>query len=343
MPNKSPSRTNRLFRELLKCFENAAVNNYMGDGFLATLHVQVSDAVKFALLFHRKLATAAETSAMPDTRIGEKSHIGEISMLVDGTISGQAADMCARLMSLGGGRQTLLTRPVFDDARQHVRVHPIPKKPNEREAWKGGDPPARMDATWSLRVQLGKDDETVDVCEVGAIGFAPLKAPSDSEKAKRKLDSDEETTLGWRPAVGQECRKRRWLLQKHIGQGGFGGSLVGDESGHAGETIFSTVSIPSRRRSFKRELALVMLLRKELGDRPDIGKIFEIRIDHPPYFLELDYSPLGNLKDWSEQQGGIISLSIAQRWKCLGAYYATRSRPPIRSTFCTKTLSPRIS
>lgn len=117
---------NTLFRELLGRFPGACENNYTGDGFLATF-TSVADAVKFALLFHHSLSARQWERVRPQSRVG--IHLGEAMEFSDADperkqLAGQAVDLTARVMSLAIGRQTLLTRAAFDNARQYVRAHP---------------------------------------------------------------------------------------------------------------------------------------------------------------------------------------------------------------------------
>ena len=117
---------NKIFRDILARFAGAQTLNYTGDGFLASFR-SVGDAVDAALLFHHALRIYPWDSRSVATRVG--IHVGE-AVMIEGNdpdkmlIASHAADMCARLMNLGAGGQTLLTRHAFDDARQYVRAHP---------------------------------------------------------------------------------------------------------------------------------------------------------------------------------------------------------------------------
>ena len=170
---------NEMFRAILASIPEAEENNYTGDGFLATFP-RVSDAVNAALRFQYALQNYPWKADSVKTRIG--IHVGE-TVLVEGheagklLIASHAADMCARMMSLAQGGQTLLTRHAFDDARQYVRQHP--PVPGCAEL-----PAIQWIAHGQFRFK-GKDDDPLEVFEVGAVGFAPLTAPPDSEKARR--------------------------------------------------------------------------------------------------------------------------------------------------------------
>ena len=68
-----------------------------------------------------------------------------------------------------------------------------------------------------------------------------------------------------------------------------------------------------RLRALKREVTLVRLLRSALGERDDIVHIHELKLDAPPFYLESDLAPHGNLLQWAEKQGGLPKIPLAQR------------------------------
>jgi hypothetical protein len=60
-------------------------------------------------------------------------------------------------------------------------------------------------------------------------------------------------------------------------------------------------------------MKLFRLLTEVLGDRPDIARLYEVRLTEPPYFLEIEYTAGGNLTDWAETFGGIRNVPMARR------------------------------
>jgi|GEM_PF-6232156 len=297
---------NQLFRGILGRFPGAKEINYTGDGFLANFG-SVSDAVETALLFHHALRTHAWEAVPVQTRIG--IHVGEVVLLGGGDpettfIASHAADMCARLMNLGGGDQTLLTRHAFDDARQYVRAHPAVD----------GDAPALAWAAHGRYRFKGRDDDPMEVFEVGAVGHAPLVAPGDGEKARRVLDADEAETLGWRPAAESEIPGRPgWFVKEQLGVGGFGEVWLARQAKMGGERVFKFCFDPERLRSLKRELTIFRLIREALGNRDDIARLHDVRLDKPPFYLESEFVPSGNLVQWSARRDGIESVPLAAR------------------------------
>lgn len=306
---------NRMFRELLVRFGGAVERNFMGDGFLATFR-SPSEAVNFALFFQYALREHAWSDAVlatgkrPQTRIG--IHVGEAIEYSDqvdkAQVSGQSADLGARVMGLAVADQILLTRHAFDSARQYVRSHPV-----------ASDPPLLLD--WQAHGPYrfkGKEDDSLEVFEVGTVGRSPLVPPPDGEKAWRSVSTDEVRTLGWRPSVGASIPGREdFIVERQLGEGGFGEVWLARQKETRTERVFKFCFDPDRLRSFQRELAIFRLLQSELGHRDDIVYLHSVRTDKPPYFLESDYIPAGNLTQWAEKQGGIAHVPLSTRLRLL--------------------------
>ncbi len=304
---------NAIFRDLIKATPGAAEIVYTGDGFFASFNT-VGDAVNVALLFHLLLKQHAWDAGVlglgqPRTRVG--IHVGQVVNIpgvAPGTVaqSSHAADMCARVMSLAVGGQTLLTRHAFDDGRQYVRHHPaLPD---------GGEPPAIQWQAHGRYIIKGKDEDPLEIFEVGAVGVAPLTAPPDSEKVKRAVRADELELLGWRPAVDLEVPgKHGWKLERKLGEGGFGEVWLVHHAKTRRQRVFKFCFDADRVRSFKRELTLFRLIRDVLGERDDIAGLHDVRLDQPPYFLESDFIEAGDLAAWSAKRGGIGTLPLPQR------------------------------
>ena len=320
---------NKIFRRLLKVTPGALELNYTGDGFFASFQT-VQDAVNVALLFHHAMRRYPWQAETPLTRVG--IHTGQM-VVIDGG-EGQveqishAADMCARLMSLGCGGQTLLTRHAFDDGRQYVREHPalpaglfagiasdVSTQTAESEAASSRtDVPAIEWLAHGQYIMKGKDDDPLEVFEVGAVGLAPLKAPPDSEKVRRAVRADEEELLGWRPALDREVPgKAGWLVDRKLGEGGFGEVWLVRNVKTKQQRVFKFCFDLDRVRSFKRELTLFRLIREALGEREDIATLLDVRLDKPPYFLEGEFVESGDLSQWATKQGGLAAIPPATR------------------------------
>ncbi|MHC4847994.1 MAG: protein kinase domain-containing protein [Planctomycetota bacterium] len=268
-----------LFRQCLAEFGGVEQNN-PGDGFFATFGVP-SAAVRCALQFQDRLR-GLDLPRKLEARVG--IHIGESSLVPGATgqpekLLGLAVDIAGRVMNLSGAGQILMTRLVFDSARQHVAGD---------FAWRAHGP-----------YLLKGIDEPVEIFETGVDGVAPLQAPADTEKSRRALRPGDEETLGWRPAAGLEVPGRAdWKLEHSLGQGGFGEIWLARNDRTGEQRAFKFCFDAERLQSLKRELTLFRLIKQTLGNRPDITRLYEVQFDSAPYFLELEYTSGGTVAQW---------------------------------------------
>ncbi|MCX6878948.1 MAG: protein kinase, partial [Verrucomicrobia bacterium] len=294
---------NRHFERLARECHLSILQN-MGDGYFAEAG-GVAEAVRFALLFQDAMREGPWGEVTLTTRVG--IHAGEIGAVAAAGGSGivaPAADLAARVMSVALGGQILLTRSLFDEARHFIREHPeLDGRIAPPLSWLAHGP----------YLFKGRD-EPLEIFEVGAEGLAPLVAPPDAEKARRAIRPGEEETLGWRPAVGLEIPGRSgWHLTELLGSGGFGEVWAGEHTKLRQRRAFKFCFDDERLRALKREVTLVRLLGSALGEREDIVKIHELKLDAPPFYLETDLAPHGNLLQWAEQQGGLENIPLATR------------------------------
>lgn len=300
-------RHDQIIRTVISGFVDARILKDTGDGVFASFG-RVSDAVNSALLIQSLLTN--ETWPNQPLRVRVGIGLGEVALVgeePDGSpkIVGLAADLTARLMGLATGGQILLSRVVFDQARQFVRGHP--RLPGNAEM-----PELRWAAHGSYLMQ-GCDDP-IDVFEVGAQGIAPLTPPPDADKARRVVAADEEHTLGWRPAAGIPIPGRTgWTLVKRIGIGGFGEVWLGEHKRLHTCRVFKFCFDAEKLRSLKREMTLFKLIRTALGERPDIARLYEVKLDKPPFFLESEYTSYGNLEEWTAAKDGVQLLPLSTR------------------------------
>ncbi len=303
------SRHDELLRDAAKS-SNGTVLKDTGDGFMVGFS-STSQAVEAALRFQR--AVAGERWPMQPLRVRIGVHAGEVSELdrdVDGKpkLVGLAPDLAARLMSLALPGQILLSRAVFDDARQYIRIHP------SVATFAGSSAAGELRWIAHGRYLVHGSDDPLEVFEVGAPGEAPLQAPPDSEKARRATSAVDEPTLGWRPAAGLEIPKRdNWILDKRLGEGGFGEVWLARHAKTGQHRVFKFCFDADKLRSFRRELTLFRLLREALGDRPDIAQLYDIQLDEPPFFIESEFTEAGNLTDWASALGGIQKVALQAR------------------------------
>ena len=294
---------NQLF-ERIAAEEKLTLIKNTGDGYFART-ASVAAAVRFALRFQHGMRTMAWPGFPIVTRVGiHAGEVEDITTLGQADVLAPAADLVARVMGLAVGEQILLTRWPFDEARHFVRMHP----PVE-----SGEVPTLTWLAHGPYLFKGCDDP-VEVFEVGALALAPLSAPPDGEKAKRAIRPGEEETLGWRPAVGLEVPGRTgWMLARKIGEGGFGEVWLAEQAAMNQRRVFKFCFDEERLRSFKRELTFFRLIRDALGERGDIARLYDVKLDAPPFFLESEFAEHGNLTEWSEQQGGIGAVPMERR------------------------------
>ncbi len=175
-------RHDRLARDLLAAHGGLEIDK--SDGFLLLFERPIS-AVSYALAYHRALQELArEEDVEMRARVG--IYVGEVILqrnsqqdVVRGAkpleVEGLAKPMVARLMSLALGRQTLISRSVFEMAR--------------RGAVGAGD--AVEEAHWLRHgeYRFKGVEEPVEVFEVGIPELSPLEPPPDSAKARRIADA----------------------------------------------------------------------------------------------------------------------------------------------------------
>lgn len=283
---------------------NGRLQQDTGDGCFAVFPTS-SDAVRAGLLFQKLMHDEAwPDGAELSTRIG--IHLGEVAetdVRQDGgkKMVGLAVDLTARLMSLATSGQILMTRGAFDDSRQFISGDSEEK--SGALIWMAHGPYLFKGA-----------EEALEVFEVGVKGQAPLSPPPDSEKARRALRAGDEQTLGWRPAIGLALPSSpHWMVEKKLGEGGFGEVWLARHIKSKAERVFKFCFDAERLRALKREVVLFRLLKEALGDRRDIARVIDWQFDQPPYYIELDYTPAGNLFDWATSVGGIEKVLLADR------------------------------
>ncbi len=305
-------RHERMARDLLIDCRGREIDKT--DGFLL-LFDRAVDAVRFALGYHRSLAELSKSEGVDlAARVG--IHLGEVyerhnppEDVARGAkpveVEGVAKPLAARVMALAEGRQTLLTRAAFDLARQGAASERFDLD---------GDVGGRLRWLAHGPYRLKGVDEPVEIFEVGVTGFAPLLVPRSTAKAKRAVSTDDELTLGWRPAPGLEVPRRPgWIVVERLGEGGFGEVWLGKHAKTGEKRVFKFCYQIERLRSLQREVTLFRLLKESLGARDDIARIVEWNFEKAPYFLESEYTEGGNLLEWVAEQGGVESVPVATR------------------------------
>ncbi|MBU6400996.1 MAG: protein kinase, partial [Verrucomicrobia bacterium] len=294
-------RHHGLTRQLLAGFVEAEEVETAGDSFLL-LFSRPSDAVRFALCLQAALGTPADEAGPPiRDRIG--IHAGEVFIegkAGTGRLFGMQVDTAARVASLAVGGQILMTRFVFDNARQVLRGDVLP-----------GVAPL----TWSNHgpYRLKGVDEPMEICEVAEATAGPRSPPADSEKAQRVIPADPEPVLGWRPALEQRVPGTEWTLEEKLGEGGFGEVWLGRHATLQERRVFKFCFRADRVRALKREVTLFRLLKERLGEHPHIVRLCDLYLDEPPFYLETEYVPGKDLASWCRSQGGVEAVPPVAR------------------------------
>jgi serine/threonine-protein kinase len=277
------------------------------DGFLILFDDPVA-ALATALDLHTRIAALAHEN---QTRLGARAavHCGEAitrantpDAIAHGAkpleVEGLAKAICARVCALAGAGQTLLTHAAFEEAQY-------------------ASSSAFADATglrWlshGLYTLKGVDDALL-IHEVGRVGMAPLTPPQDVDKARHLRDDN--LLTGWRAGAGQEIPGRAgWLLERKLGEGGFGDAWLARDSDSGRERVFKFCFQLGRLRSLQREVTLFRLLQGALGERADIARIIDWRLDEAPHFIESEYYPSGDLATWAGANGGLDSIALDTR------------------------------
>jgi class 3 adenylate cyclase len=180
------ARHDEIFQSCLAEASGARVLNESGDGFLVRFD-DPSDAVRVALLMQAQLHGENYHGESIRVRIG--LHLGVVTEMEEKVRGEKRAvgvpiNLTARIMDLAAGGQILMTRAVYEDARNHVRECPTPS-----------DSSATAELRWESHgnYEFNGNPEAMELFEVGVEGIAPFVPPESSGKAKRageKLQSE---------------------------------------------------------------------------------------------------------------------------------------------------------
>ena len=297
-------RHHELVRKTLAESGNGEEIETAGDSFLLVF-AKPSEAVRFSLLLQSRIRQSLQEQGVAvQDRIG--IHLGEIVIEEKDadtklkSLYGVEVDTCARVMSLAQGGQILMTRSVFDNARQALRGEEI--KGSKELKWLNHGP-----------YLLKGLEDPIEVCEVGEAEGFPLTPPPTTQKAQRYVSADSEPVLGWRPALEQRVPGSRWTLEEKLGEGGFGEVWAARHETLKEKRVFKFCFRAERVRSLKREVTLFRLLKERIGEHPNIVRLHDVYFDEPPYYLMEEYVPGKDLATWCKEQGGVEKIPAETR------------------------------
>lgn len=271
------------------------------DGMIFCSFLRPSDAVRFAIRLVSRLQQGdplAESG--PDCRIA--IHDGEMFFFrhAEGgrthRVEGGPIEILHDLVRVALPRQILLSKSVFDNARQVLHI---------------SDLESHDSVTWlnhgAFRFK-GRADQ-LEICEVGEVGAGALRPPPDTSEAWRCITPDDIPVLGWRPGLDQEIPSLPgWTLVEKLGEGGFGEVWRG-KNGIDGEIrVFKFCFRADRARSLIREANLFRHLRQAVGNHPNIVQIYDVYVDEPPYFISMENVPGQNLSAWAKDHLDTLPL-----------------------------------
>jgi WD40 repeat protein/serine/threonine protein kinase/class 3 adenylate cyclase len=297
-------RHHQLVRHTLQAFAGSQEIETAGDSFLITFATP-SHAVQFALLLQARLRILSqERGVRAQDRIG--IHVGEVVIKGEEASAGPKdlygiqIDTCSRVMSLAKAGQILMTRSVFDSARQVLKGEDIQEV--GRLEWLHHGP-----------YLLKGLDEPVEICEVRERGQEVLGPPGTSDKAQRQVSAGDEPVLGWRPAIGQVVPNTKWVLAEKLGEGGFGEVWLGRHETLKQQRVFKFCFRADRVRSLKREVTLFRVLKERVGEHPNIVGVQDVYFDEPPYYIVMDYAAGKDLFRWCQERGGAEKVPLTTR------------------------------
>ncbi len=155
------------------------------------------NAVSYALAYHQGLrrsprrALAARVGIHLGATILRREASGDAGRgALSVELEGPAAPSVARLASLAGGGQTLLTRAAYEMARRSVAGDTDRDRRRPPGGIGGGD------LRWLAHGRYRFADTEVEVFEVGVAGVAPLAAPAGSRQVMRLAPAAAETASG---------------------------------------------------------------------------------------------------------------------------------------------------
>ncbi|MBS1813283.1 MAG: winged helix-turn-helix domain-containing protein [Acidobacteria bacterium] len=164
-------------------------------------------------------------------------------------------------------------------------------------------------AVSKLRKAMGDEQHPV-IVTVPRIGYrlvAPVRC-----KAAASFSGPELGFVPDEPVPGRP----QWRLSRLLDRSGSSEVWVAENPRTREQRVFKFAANGILLKGLKREITVFRFLLQALGERAEFVKILEWNFENAPYFLESEYAG-PNLKEWSEQQGGLASVPIQRRLQIL--------------------------
>lgn len=121
-------------------------------------------------------------------------------------------------------------------------------------------------------------------------------------------------TMPSSPHAGDELPARpHWRFARELGGGGFGEVWLIEHVKTHERRVIKFATDGTQLHALKREITLYRLLHDTLGERAHVARILDWNVDEPPYCLEAEYAPGGNLLEWCEARGGGATVPTVWR------------------------------
>jgi WD40 repeat protein len=98
-----------------------------------------------------------------------------------------------------------------------------------------------------------------------------------------------------------------------LGEGGFGDVWLVEHVKTQDRHVAKFCYAVDRLKALKREVTLFRILKQNLGDRTDIGRVLDYQFDSAPYYLEMEYAGHNNLNEWIGARGGANQVPLHER------------------------------
>ncbi len=157
-----------------------------------------------------------------------------------------------------------------------------------------------------LRQVLGDENQEI-IKTVHGFGYR-LAAPVRVEETEQGVAPRLALSAGDHPPL-----RPTWSLVERLGAGGSGEIWRARHDKTGDQRVYKFAVNADALKAIKREITLYRLLRETVGERADLVRIFDWNLETSPFFLESEYVEGGDVRQWSEVQGGLSAVAIETR------------------------------